>query len=157
VLLRLVALAVLVLGAGCGSASVGETCLAATPAGTLPVSSSAPGEACAAFATEVAARVGDYLHWRPVALSGWNVEVVPAGSISGNHGGMTYFAQRLVQVEEQSSGLRVFIHELEHVRLGPDSEDHCGWEDFAAWELQDTGLDEASYDVTSCDEASGEK
>lgn len=51
----------------------------------------------------------------------------------------------------------VLVHELEHVRLGPSSENHCGWTAFAAWELTETGLDEASYDASSCAEASGEK
>lgn len=105
----------------------------------------------------VVARVEDYLQWRPVALSGWTVEVVPAASLGGHHGGMTYSAQRLVQVEGKSLGLRIFVHELEHVRLGPESENHCGWTGFAAWELQETGLDEAGYDATSCADTSGEQ
>lgn len=93
-------LALLVLGAGCGSTSVGDTCTVVTSAGMLPVASSDNGARCEGFAPLVVSRVEDYLQWRPVELSEWTVEVVPAGSIGGNHGGMTYFAQRLVQVEE---------------------------------------------------------
>jgi hypothetical protein len=149
-------LAVAMLGLACGTSSPEDTCSVATPAGMLPVASSYPGEACATFAPEVTTRVQDYLSWRPVDLSGWMLEIVPAGSIGGNHGGMTYFGQRLVQVEGQGGQLRVLVHELEHVRLGPDSENHCGWAPFAAWELQETGLDETSYDIASCDGSSGE-
>jgi hypothetical protein len=147
----------LTLGVACGNSTQEDACMVSTPAGTLPVVSSYPGQTCAAFAPMVSARVVDYLQWNSVNLSGWTLEILPPGSIGGNHGGMTYFPQRLVQVEGQGGQLRVFVHELEHVRLGPDSESHCGWEGFAAWELSDTGLDETSYDATSCAEASGEK
>lgn len=145
------------LGLACGTSSPLDMCTVATPAGVLNVASSDPGASCASFAPEVSTRVQQYLGWRTVNLSGWTLEVVPAGSIGGNHGGMTYFSQQLVHVEGQGGQLRVFVHELEHVRLGPDSENHCGWAPFAAWELQETGLDETSYDVTSCEDASGEK
>jgi len=141
----------------CGTSSPEDTCSVATPVGMLPVASSSPGQSCASFAPEVSARAQDYLTWRLVDLSGWMLEIVPAGSIGGNHGGMTYFGQRLMQVEGQGGQLRLFVHELEHVRLGPDSENHCGWAPFAAWELQETGLDETSYDAASCAAASGEQ
>jgi hypothetical protein len=150
-------LALLTLGVACGTSTPEDACMVSTSAGTLPVVSSFPGQDCATFAPMVSARVQNYLQWHPLDLSGWTLEVVPAGSIGGNHGGMTYFSERLVQVEGQGGQLRVFVHELEHVRLGPNSESHCGWEGFAAWELADTGLDETSYDAATCAEASGEK
>jgi hypothetical protein len=145
------------LGLGCGTSTPEDSCPVATSAGTLSVVSSYPGQSCASFAPEVAARVQEYVGWRPVNLSGWLLEIVPAGSIGGNHGGMTYFSERLVQVEGQGGQLRVFVHELEHVRLGPTSENHCGWSPFASWELSETGLDESSYDNASCAEASGDR
>ncbi len=153
----LLLLALLTLGLGCGSSVPGDTCSVPTSAGMLSLASSYPGQTCASFAPEVATRVQDYLSWRSVDLSGWLLEIVPEGSIGGNHGGMTYFPERLVQVEGQGGQLRVFVHELEHVRLGPDSENHCGWSPFATWELAETGLDETSYDAASCAEASGDR
>jgi hypothetical protein len=154
---RVFLLPALLLGVACGSATPEDACSVMTSAGPLPVVSSYPGQSCASFASDVTARVADYLQWRPVNLSGWTLDIVPAGSIGGNHGGMTYFPERMIHVEGQGAQLRVFVHELEHVRLGPDSEDHCGWAAFAAWELETTGLDETSYDDSSCAEASGER
>jgi hypothetical protein len=152
---HLVLLAGLALGAGCGGSSPSsDTCIVTTSAGPVPVVSA---QSCAAFTEAVAADVEEYQQWHTVRLAGWTVEIVPAGSIGGNHGGMTYFADRLVQVEGQGVGLRVLVHELEHVRLGPDSENHCDWNDFASWELAETGLDEFSYDAASCAQASGER
>jgi hypothetical protein len=78
-----------------------DACNVTTAAGTLPVVSSYPGQRCASFAPMVSARVLDYLQWRPSDLSGWMLEVVPP-SIGGNHGGVTYFSQRMVQVEGQA-------------------------------------------------------
>ena len=153
----LLLLALVAPGLGCGRSMPEDTCSVATSAGMLSLASSYPGQTCASLAPEVTARVRDYLSWRPVNLSGWLVEIVAAGSIGGNHGGMTYFSERLVQVEGQSGPLRVLVHELEHVRLGPDSENHCGWSSFASWELARTGLDETGYDAASCAEASGER
>lgn len=101
----------------------------------------------------------DYLKWNRVDDRGWTVSVVKPGSLGASTNpklsgwivvGLTTWDAQLIQLDAWY--LESYVHELEHVRLGPDSGAHCHWisDGFVAFELSDVGYDDTYYVETTC-------
>lgn len=89
-----------------------------------------------------------YSEWSEAPFWGWTVVV--EARVDADHAAVTHHDSRVIEI--QAGFLAILPHELEHARLGPASDRHCGWvaDGFAAWEETATGIDERSYLEASC-------
>jgi hypothetical protein len=108
----------------------------------------APPTACHTAATALGVYRTTYEEsWGEVALSQeqWTIRIRTGSAVDADgHTGVTYHHSRVVDVAEDV--LETLPHELRHVQLGRESDDHHGWCDgFAPWEERVLGVDERTY------------